>query len=340
MSITLQEIAERINVELLGNPDCKITGVATLQNAQAGHLSFLSNRRYYRYLKTTSASAVIIAPQDKDNCPVNVLVSSTPYLSYVKAVRLLHPQQLFEQGIDVHASVHDDADISSTAYIGANAVIGAGAQLDDGVYVGPGCVVAENVIIGKNTRLLANVTLCRQVRVGQRVIIHPGAVIGADGFGIANDDGQWLKIPQLGSVIIEDDVEIGANTTIDRGALEDTVIEQGVKIDNQVQIGHNTRVGAHTALAGSVAIAGSVTIGKRCHIGGASCISGHIDIADDVIITGMSGVTNSIKKAGSYSSGLPVMGNKVWRKNIIRFKQLDELARRLITLELFVKKTD
>lgn len=340
MEYTLHEIAEITGAQLHGDPDCKISGVATLQNAKAGMISFLANRRYYRYLKSTKAAAVILSPADKDDCPVNCLVSPDPYLTFVKAVRYLQPQASFTPGIDGSAIISGDVEIAATACIGANTTIGSNVKIDENAFIGPGCVIAENVSIGKDTRLVANVTICNDVHIGDGVLLHPGVVVGADGFGLANENGKWLKIPQLGSVVIGDGVELGANTTVDRGALEDTVIEDGVKIDNQVQIGHNVRIGAHTAIAGCVAIAGSVTIGKHCMIGGLSAISGHIEITDRVIITGMSGVSNSIKEPGVYSSGIPATDNKTWRRNAVRFKHLDEMAGRLKELELLLKKSD
>lgn len=340
MSITLGEIAEVIGAELHGDADCNITGVATLKNASDGDISFLANRRYGRYLPSTRASAVILSAIDKANCPVNALVIENPYLAYVKVVRYLHPEKPAEAGIHRRAVISSSATIAATATIGANACIDRDVHIEDGVYVGPGCVIGSNVVIGCSSRLVANVTLCHGVRIGKYTLLHPGVVIGADGFGIANDNGLWLKIPQIGSVHVGDNVEIGANTTIDRGALDNTVIEEGVKIDNQVQIGHNTRIGAHTAIAGGAMIAGSVTIGKRCMIAGATAITGHIEITDDVVITGMSGVSNSIKKPGTYSSGISIMDNKIWRKNVVRFKHLDELARRLEHLESLINKPD
>lgn len=333
MAQTLGEIAEVIRAELHGDPACMITGVATLSGAGAGQLTFLANRRYARLLESTRASAVIVSSDDLAHCPVAALVAADPYVAYIKAVRFLHPDPGFAPGIDARAVVSASAHVAPSAYVGAFVVIGERSRLAEGVYVGPGCVVADDVDIGRNSKLTANVTLCRGVKIGERVILHPGSVIGADGFGLANEDGKWLKIPQLGSVVLHDDVEVGANTTIDRGALEDTVIEEGVKIDNLVQIGHNTHVGAHTAIAGCAVIAGSVRIGKRCMIGGATAITGHIEIADDVIITGMSGVPNSIKQAGTYSAGLPILDNNSWRRNMARMKHLDELARKVQRLE-------
>jgi UDP-3-O-[3-hydroxymyristoyl] glucosamine N-acyltransferase len=333
MSLTLGEIAQAIDAELDGDPEYPISGVATLQNADTGQLSFLANRRYTPYLNKTRASAVILSRKDRPACPVSALIAEDPYLAYVKAVYLLCPQPEFKPARHASADISASATIHPNTFIGANACIADGVRIDENVYIGPGCILEHDAEVGRDSHLVANVTLCHGVRIGKRVRLHPGVVIGADGFGIANDAGKWLKIPQLGKVIIMDDVEIGANTTVDRGALEDTLIEEGVKIDNQVQIGHNVVVGAHTAIAGCVAVAGSVRIGKRCMIGGASVFSGHIDVADDVIITGMSAVANSIKQAGMYSSGMPVTENKRWRRNIARFLHLDELAKRLKEVE-------
>ena len=333
MQYTLREIADEIDVELHGDPQCIITDVATLQNAGESALSFLANRRYYRYLNSTKAAAVILSEADQNGCPTNYLIAADPYLSFVKAVRFLNPDRSFNPGISDSAVIGVNSTISPSAFIGPNVVIGDNVNIGDNVYIGPGCVIGDTVIVGDNTTLTANVTLCQDVKLGRRVLLHPGAVIGSDGFGIARDKDAWLKVPQLGSVAIFDDVEIGANATVDRGAIEDTVIEAGVKIDNQVQIGHNVRIGEHTAIAGCAAIAGSVTIGKRCAIGGLAALSGHIDIVDDVTVTGMSGVSNSIKNAGVYSSAPSITDNKTWRKNVARFRKLDHFVRRMIKLE-------
>ena len=333
MPTTLGEIADLIGAELDGDPATLISGVATLINAEEGHISFLSNRRYRSHLESTRASAVILAGEDKSACPVSSLVVGNPYLSYARVVSFLYPEPAFTPGVHELASVSATASIHPGAGIGAHAHIGDNVKIHENVFIGPGCVLEEDVSVGSNCRLTANVTLCRGTILGERVRIHPGVVLGADGFGIANDGGQWLKIPQLGKVVIGNDVEIGANTTIDRGALEDTVIEDGVKIDNQVQIGHNVTIGAHTAIAGCVGIAGSTHIGRRCMIGGGAGISGHIEIGDDVIITAFSGVANSLAGPGVYSGAMASTDNKTWRKNIARFKHLDELARRLKRLE-------
>lgn len=333
MPVKLGEIAQTVDAELDGDPECLISGIATLKNAKSGELSFFANRRYFSLLHSTRASAVILSPDDGYAFNGNKLLAPDPYLAYVKAVRSLYTESPCPGGRHASAVIGSDVDIDESVYIGANVVIGENVRIGVNVYIGPGCVIEDDVTVDDGCRLVASVTVCRGVKIGKCAILHPGVVLGADGFGIANENGHWLKIPQLGSVVLHDDVEIGANTTVDRGALEDTVIGEGVKIDNQVQIGHNVIIGEHTAIAGCVAVAGSVHIGKRCMIGGSSALSGHIDIADDVTITGMTGVSNSIKKAGVYSSGIPATDNRLWRRNIIRFKHLDELARRVKALE-------
>lgn len=333
MPYTLHQIADVIGAELRGDRDCIISGIATLRNARQGDLSFLANRRYRKYLKTTGASAVILSPDVIDECRINALIAIDPYCAYARAAEYLYPRKLPVAAIHDSAVICETAVIPKSVFIGANTFIGKDVKIGDRACIGPGCVIEDDVSIGNDSNLVANVTVCKNVSIGMRTIIHPGVILGADGFGIANDAGKWLKIPQLGGVRIGNDVELGANTTVDRGALEDTIIEDGVKIDNQVQIGHNTRIGEHTAIAGCCAIAGSVLIGKRCMIGGLSAIAGHIDICDDVIITGMSGISNSIKKPGMYSSGLEITETKLWRKNNARFKQLDEIARRVLRLE-------
>lgn len=333
MAYTLGELSERLGVKLHGDADCRIERVATLQNAEPGCISFLANRRYQGFLRSTRASAVILDGEFLPECTVNALVSANPYLTYAQAAALLNPERAFDRGAHASAWVATDAKVHPDAHIGPQCSIASRADIGPRAYVGPGCVIGENATLGEDARLVANVTLCKGVRIGKRAILHPGVVIGADGFGIANDDGVWVKVPQVGSVIIGDDVEIGANTTIDRGALEDTVIEDGVKLDNLIQVGHNVRIGAHTAVAACVAIGGSAHIGKRCTIGGAASIAGHLEIADDVHLTATSAVPNSIKEAGIYSSGMPIQENKAWRKNVIRMRQLDDIARRLKSVE-------
>ncbi len=331
MPATLGELAQVSGARLVGDADCLISSVNTLSLAKNGEITFLSNRHYAHLLPQTTASAVILTEDDYNNCPANSLVCKDPYLVYAKIVNYLYPECKRSGAIHKNAVIGQECNIDTTASISANVVIGDNVTIKAGAYIGPGSVISDNACVGANTSLIANVTLCHDVVVGDNVILHPGVVIGADGFGLAQENSVWLKIPQLGAVNIADDVEVGANSTIDRGAIEDTVIGAGVKIDNQVQIGHNVVIGENTAIAGCVAIAGSVTLGKRCQIGGGSCINGHISIADDVIITGMSGVANSIKTSGVYSSALPVMDNAVWRRNVVRYKNLDALIKKIMS---------
>jgi UDP-3-O-[3-hydroxymyristoyl] glucosamine N-acyltransferase len=333
MTYTLGEIAKHIDADLHGDPECQIKNVATLNTAKAGAISFLANRRYTKQLITTKASAVILSPVNIKSNPVFSLVMEDPYLGFARVVNLLYPQAKPQPGIHPKSEIDSTAFIDTTAFIGPNVVIGENTRIEANVEIGPGCVIGSEVTIGTDSKLIANVVLVSGAEIGARVILHPGVIIGSDGFGLANNNGQWLKIPQIGSVKIGNDVEIGTNSSIDRGSLEDTIIEDGVKIDNQVQIGHNVRVGAHTAIAGCTGIAGSTTIGERCMIGGAVGISGHIEITNDVIITAMSGVANSIKEPGVYSSGFPAMDARAWRKNVASLKHLYKFNSRLNKLE-------
>lgn len=330
---TAEKLANLIGAELRGDPNCVLVGVASLHQAESGQISFLDNAHYRKHLATTKASAVILAPNDVTTCPTNALVMDNPYLGYAKAAALFATTPASPAGIHPTAVIGKDCKIHPSASIGPLAVLGQGVQLDEGVIIGAGCVLGDNTVIGAMSRLWANVTVYHHSYLGQRVIIHSGVVIGSDGFGIANNKGVWHKVPQLGTVRIGNDVEIGANTTIDRGAISDTVLEDGVKLDNQIQIGHNVYIGAHTAIAGCVGIAGSTRIGKHCLIGGGTGIGGHLEIADQVIITGMTRVSHSINKTGIYSSGSPIQNNSEWRKNSVRFRQLDEMARKLQKLE-------
>lgn len=331
MPASLGELSQISGARLEGDAGCIINALNTLKLAKDGEISFLSNRHYAHQLPQTNASAVILSEDDFKNCPTNSLVSETPYLAYAKIANHLYPSTELPEYIDESAVFGSECSIDDSASISANVVVGNNVVIRSGSYIGPGCVIEDNVEIGENTSLVANVTLCHDVVLGKNVILHPGVVIGADGFGLAQEKDQWIKIPQIGSVKISDNVEVGANSTIDRGAIEATIIGPGVKIDNQVQIGHNVVVGENTAIAGCTAIAGSSVIGKRCMIGGAVAINGHIEIVDDVIITAMSGVANSIKSPGVYSSGLPVTDNRIWRRNVIRFKKLDEIIKKIMS---------
>ena len=333
MSYRLGELAERLGAGLRGDPDILIERVAALDAAGPRDVTFLSNRRYRPYLKDTRAGAVILPSRFADACPVPALVLDNPYLGYARAAALLFPPPEAAPGVAASAVVDPSAEVARDASIGAHCVVEAGASVGAGSSLGPGSFLGRNSSIGPGGRIAARVAICENVTIGARAVIHPGVVIGADGFGLANDGGVWVKIPQLGGVRIGDDVEVGANTTIDRGALEDTVIEDGVKLDNLIQIGHNVRIGAHTAIAAGVAVGGSARIGSRCTIGGAASIAGHLEIADDVHITATSAVPKSIGRAGVYSSGMPARENRIWRRNVARLGQLDGMAQRLRALE-------
>jgi UDP-3-O-[3-hydroxymyristoyl] glucosamine N-acyltransferase len=320
-------------VELRGDPDIPVEGVAAIDQAKSGDISFLANPRYRRYLASTGASAVVVHPDEADVCTTAALVASNPYLVFARIAQYLNPPAPTSAGIHPTAWIHPDAVVDSTAAIGPRAVVEAGARIGPRARIGSGALIGAAVSAGADSMIGANVTINEGVVIGERVVLHPGVVLGADGFGFANDQGRWVKVPQVGSVRLGNDVDIGANTTVDRGAMGDTVIEDGVKLDNLIQIGHNVRIGAHTAIAACTAVAGSVTIGRRCMIGGAVAINGHITIADGVTITGMTAVMHSIREPGVYSSGTPMALNHQWRKNAARFNQLDDLFRRLKALQ-------
>jgi len=334
-SLSLAELATHIGAKLEGilTENVPIIGIASLSQAGTQQVSFFANGLYREQLSKTRAAAVILASKEKRFCQVPMLVMENPYLGYARAARFFNPPLQISPGIHPSAYVSPEAILAPTVSIGPQAVIEAGAILGQQVQIGPGCVISQGVQLEDECQMMANVTLCTGTRLGKRVIIHPGAVIGADGFGNANDNGQWVKVPQLGGVLIADDVEIGANTTIDKGALENTVIGQGVKLDNQIQIGHNVQIGEHTAIAGCVGVAGSTRIGRYCMIGGGVGISGHLELVDYVHVTAGSIVLQSIRTPGVYSSGTPLQPNSRWHRNYQRSKQLDEIARRLHTLE-------
>lgn len=333
MIFTLQQLANHVGGRIIGDPEVSIDHVATLTNADSGAISFLTNSAYRQHLKNTQATAVIVKQDDAEFCPCIALVVDNPHAAYARIATLLYPDQNQITGIHPSAVVDESATVPDSAYIGPNTYIGPSVQLGEAVSIGPGCVVEAGVKIGKDSRLHSNVTICHDCVIGENFLAHPGVVIGGDGFGQASEKGVWLKVPQIGRVVIGDDVEVGANTTIDRGAIEDTLIGNNVKLDNLVQVAHNVQIGDHTVVAACTAIAGSVHIGKHCTIAGAVAIAGHIEIADNVTITGMSLVSHSVREAGVYSSGIPLDTNQQWRKNAVRFKQLDEIAKRVKTLE-------
>lgn len=330
---TLAKIAEKIGGEVQGDAKQQVSGVATLKNATESDISFLANPKYKKFLADTRAGAVLVASDIAASVPTNAILVDDPYVAYAKVAQLLFPQARLAPGIHKSSSVSSDSLCHDDVSIGANVFIDSGVEIARGVEIGPGCVIQQGVKIGAGSRLTANVTICNGVSIGQNAVIHPGVVIGADGFGIANDNGKWIKVPQLGSVEIGDDVEIGANTTIDRGALENTVIANGVKLDNQIQIGHNVVIGEHTVIAGCVGIAGSTHIGSHCAIGGGVGIAGHLTIVDRVQLTGMTMVTKSIMEAGVYSSGIPAEPSQQWHKNVVRYRKMGDLTERVKILE-------
>jgi UDP-3-O-[3-hydroxymyristoyl] glucosamine N-acyltransferase len=333
MPLRLGELAVRFGCELRGDPDAVVDRIGTLQDAGEGSLAFLANPRYRKFLPGTRATAVVLDAASAAQCATNALVAANPYATYARIAQYLNPEPGLKGGRHPSAIVEPDAQVDATAWIGPGAYVGSGAVLGARVQVGPGCVILERVTLGADTRCVANVTVAARVRVGERCLLHPGVVLGADGFGQAPDKDGYVKVPQLGAVVLGDDVEVGANSTIDRGAIGDTVIERGVKIDNQVQIGHNTRVGEHTVIAGCVGISGSVTIGRRCMLGGMVGVVGHLEIADDVYVTGKTMVSHSITKPGIYSGQLPFDEAQRFRRNSARFQKLDEFARRVLRLE-------
>ena len=332
-SYTLREIAERFGGEVVGDADARVWQVATLQNAGSGALTFLANPRYLQQLAGTSATAVLVGRTMRDATTLPRIICDDPYVYFARVSALLNPARLPVAGVHPSAVVDPAASLGADVEIGPCAVVGRNARIGAGTIVGAGCAIGERAVLGSAVRLHANVTIYEGCVLGDRVIVHSGAVIGADGFGIAMAEGGWLKIPQIGRVIIGADVEIGANTTIDRGAIDDTVIEEGVKLDNQIQIAHNVHIGAHTAIAACTGIAGSTRIGRYCRIGGGSGIAGHVTIADRVEISGRTAITKSIDKPGVYSGLYPFDTNRNWRRNAVYLRHLSDLAERLRVLE-------
>lgn len=331
-SHTAHEIAERFGLQLHGDGGVAVHGVATLAHAGPGQLSFLANPRYRAQLADSAAAAVVLRADDADAARGTALIARDPYVAFAKIAALFDVAPARPPGIHPSASIDPSAQVAAGAHIGAFVSIGARSVIGDGCVIGPGCVIGDDCQVGDGCELIARVTLVTRVRLGKRVRIHPGAVLGADGFGLAMDAGHWIKVPQLGGVSIGDDCEIGANACVDRGALEDTTLEEDVRLDNLVQVAHNVHIGAHSAIAGCTGIAGSAKIGRYCMLGGAVGVVGHLEICDKVVITGKSVVRNSIHEPGEYSSGTPLTDNRTWRKNAARFKQLDALARRILSV--------
>ena len=335
MGVSLGLLAVRYGCELRGDPGRVVERVSTLARADDRAVTFLANASYRSQLASTRAAAVILSAADAAKCPVAALITAEPYVVYARVASELHPSAPIEPGVHPSAVVGLGATVPASCEVGPGVVLGMGVVLGERVVLGPRTVVGDRVAIGADTRLMAGVTVCSDVRIGMRCVLQPGVVLGSDGFGFARErEGSYLKVPQLGSVAVGDDVEIGANTTIDRGAIDDTVIGNGVKLDNQIQVGHNVCIGEHTVIAAQTGISGSTTIGARCTIGGQAGFAGHIVVADDVIIGGGTSVTGSIREAGVYAGGgTPADHLQRWRRNMARFGQLDDLARRLRALE-------
>jgi UDP-3-O-[3-hydroxymyristoyl] glucosamine N-acyltransferase len=330
---TLAELARLTGAVLDGDGTVTVTHVAPLDSAGPGAIAFLTNPRYRSQLATTRAAAVIVAPAMAGETALPKLTHDNPYATYAKVAALLHPRAVIRPGAHPTAAIAADARVAASAAVGAHAVIGPGAVVGERADIGAGCVIGSCVFIGDDVLLHANVTVYERCVVGPRTIIQSGAVIGADGFGMAEQDGRWLKIPQLGRVVVGADVEIGANTTIDRGAIGDTVIDDDVKLDNQIQIGHNCHIGAHTAIAGCVGVAGSTTIGRNCKIGGAAMISGHLDIPEGTVISAATGVFDSIRSAGVYTGTFPALPHREWRRVAAATRRLRSILERLRALE-------
>lgn len=338
MAFKLADLAHRFNGQIRGDSDVEIHGVATLDNAGPHDITYVTNKKYLAALSKTSAGAVILTANNADKCTRNALITEDPRLCFAQVASLLNPRIPFEFGVHPTACVSIDATIPDNVWVGPQAVIEDGAVIGSDVFVGPGCFVGARSVIGSNTRLVARVVVNYDCVIGKDCLLHPGVIIGSDGFGFASSGSAWLKIPQLGAVRIGDDVEIGANTAIDRGTMDDTIIGNGVKMDNLVQIAHNVQIGDHTAIAACVGIAGSTRLGRRCTIGGQVAFSDHLEITDDVHIALGSRVTSSISEPGAYSSSLKIEPAEKWKRNLVRLSHLDETAKRLKALEMKIER--
>jgi UDP-3-O-[3-hydroxymyristoyl] glucosamine N-acyltransferase len=331
--LSLGDIVDRLGGELIGDPAINVRQVATLETATLDTITFLANERYLVQLKATRAGAVIVGPPLRGTLDMPHIIAANPYAYFARVSALFNPLPASVPGFHPTAVIDPGARFGADVHVGPHAVIGAGAEIGSGCSIGAGCYIGDGTTIGAGGVIYPHVTVYRNCILGDRVIVHSGAVIGADGFGIAMEDERWLKVPQIGRVRIGSDVEIGANTTIDRGAIDDTVVEDGVKLDNQIQVGHNVRIGAHTAIAACVGIAGSSRIGRFCRIGGASGIAGHLSIADHVEISAHTLVTKSIGEAGTYTGAYPFESNRDWRRNAASLRKLGELTSRVRALE-------
>ncbi|QBY05538.1 UDP-3-O-(3-hydroxymyristoyl)glucosamine N-acyltransferase [Thalassotalea sp. HSM 43] len=336
--VTLGELARQLGGSVQGDESTQIHSLGTLTDAKSGQIAFLANAKYRQYLEDTQASAVIVSKAHAKYCSTNALVLDNPYLGFAKVAQLLDTTPKAASDIAPTAVISDDVRLGEGVCIGANSVIESGVILGDNVIIGANCFIGKDAKIGRNSQLWSNVSIYHRVELGSDCLVQANTAIGSDGFGYANDKGIWEKIPQLGTVLIGNSVEIGACTTIDRGALENTEIDDNCIIDNQVQIAHNVKIGYGTAIAGCTVVAGSTKVGKHCIIAGMVAITGHVEIADGTSFTGMSMVTKGIKEPGLYSSGIPALTNKEWRRNASRYKHLNEMYKRLQELEKQVEE--
>lgn len=343
LTFKLNDLAQQIGGSLKGNADLAISSIGAFEDATAEQITFISNPKFRAKLKECNAGAIIVSEGDVEFCgeDQNLIIAEDPYVAYALIAQYMDSTpKAAEQGIAESATVSPEAKLGNNVSIGANAVIESGVELGDDVIIGAGCFVGKNTKIGARTQLWANVSIYHNVEIGTDCLIQSSAVIGSDGFGYANAKGKWVKIPQTGGVIIGNSVEIGACTCIDRGALDPTVIEDNVIIDNLCQIAHNVHIGTGTAVAGGVIMAGSLKVGRYCLIGGASVINGHMEICDGVTVTGMGMVMRPIKEKGVYSSGIPLQTNKEWRKTAALTMNISEMNNRLKALEKQLKTED
>lgn len=328
--MTLQDLVRELGGEAVGEVAEPLTGVGAMESASTSQITFLANPKYRTRLADSKAGAVILSPADRDATTLPRIITKNPYAYFARVAQRFSPPREYSQGVHASAVVHPGARVAASASIAEFVSVGTGAVIGEGVRIGPGCHIGEGADIGAGTRLAARVTVNEGCRIGARCIVHSGVVIGADGFGFAPDfsgsEGGWVKIPQTGRVLIGDDVEIGANTTIDRGALDDTIIGNDVKLDNQIQVGHNVVIGDHTAMAGCVGIAGSARIGKHCMVGGGAIILGHLEVADGCTISAMTLITKSITEPGTYTSVMPFMKHEDWLRNASQLRRLDQVA--------------
>lgn len=330
---TLETLARHTQATLRGDPLLELRGVATLKHATTQDISFLTNPLYASQLQSTEAGAVIVTPEAAIAYEGPALIHPNPHMVYARVAHLCIAAPKVQGDIHFSACIAKTAQVSPTANIGAGVVMGERSYIGERTVIHPNVVIGEDVVIGDDCEIYPQVTLYSAIQIGSRVKIHANAVVGSDGFGFAFNDNHWVTVPQLGSVQIHDDVDIGAHTTIDRGAIDDTIIEQGVKLDNHVQVAHNVIIGAHTVVAGTAAFSGSVKIGRYCVIGGGATFAGHITVCDRAQIAGMTTVTKSIDRPGTYASGTGMMPAQEWRKSVVHFRHLNDIVKRIKVLE-------